>query len=74
MNFKPTRNKLLVSIIIPTALWILNFVSGQFSLACFDCSAKVLQEVWIKWNLITLICSIILVIIIYVIYSLIQKK
>ncbi len=67
MNFKFTKIKCLISTIIAVSLGII----GYFTTVCFDCS----REVLIKTSLTTgIIYFIISLIIIYIIWSLIQKK
>ncbi len=75
MDFKPTKNKLVISIVIPTLLWIINFSSSIFGgIYCKDCTPEFAHQAWINWNITNLFYAIGLAIVIYIIYSLIQKK
>ena len=67
MNFKLTSLKLLVSLVIGFILGIIYFKSWT----CMDCS----QDVLIKTTLLpSLVLAIISALILYIIWSLIQKK
>jgi len=75
MNFNPTKNKLTISIAIPAILWIINFLSSAFGgVVCMDCTAEIAHQMWINWNITTFFCAIVLAVVLYVVYSLIQKK
>ncbi len=74
MNFKPTKKKLMISIVIPIIIWVTNFLDGLDELSCLDCTTEIVQQQWFEWNMLTISISIGLAIIFYVVYSLVQKK
>lgn len=73
MNFEFTKNKIIISIGIPLLIWLIDFFTFTSS-KCYDCPAEIVTARFHD-NLFSFsIGCFALVLVVYVVYSLIQKK